>query len=61
VLINKNKLFGKHISIPFNQMLKDIIARFENFIGLFNICETINKTHILLANTFGIFLKFVWS
>jgi len=53
-------LFGKHISIPSGQMLKDIIACFENFIGLFNICEVIDKTHIPLADTFGLFKKFVW-
>jgi hypothetical protein len=60
VLINKNKLFGKHISIPFGQMLKDIIVCFENFIRLFNICEAIDKTHIPLANTFGLFFKKNW-
>jgi hypothetical protein len=54
-------LFGKHINIPSGQMLKDIIACFEIFIGLFNICEVIDKTHIPLVDTFGLFKKFVWS
>jgi hypothetical protein len=42
-------------------MLNDIIACFEKFIGLFNICEVIDKTHIPVVDTFGLFLKFVWS
>jgi len=61
VLINKNKLFSKHINIPSSQMLKDIIVCFEIFIRLFKICETIDKTHIPLVNTFGLFLKKIWS
>jgi hypothetical protein len=55
VLINKNKCFGKHITIPSGQMLKDIIVFFEKFIRLFNICEAIDKTHILLVDIFGLF------
>ncbi len=50
MLTNKDKLFSKYINIPSNQCLKDIIVRFENLIGISNICGTIDEIHILLKN-----------
>jgi hypothetical protein len=50
VLIDKNKLFSKYINIPLGQRLKEIIAHFENFIGILNICGAINRTHIPLVD-----------
>ncbi len=50
VLIDKNKLFSKYISIPSCQHLKDVIVCFENLIGIPNICGAIDGIHILLAN-----------
>jgi hypothetical protein len=38
VLIDKDKLMNKYNNIPLNQCLKDIIARFENFTCILNIC-----------------------
>jgi hypothetical protein len=39
VLIDKDKLINKYISIPLDQRLKDIIARFENLTNILDICE----------------------
>jgi hypothetical protein len=50
VLMDKDNLFNKYISIPSGQHLKDIIACFENLIGIPNICGVIDGTHIPLAN-----------
>jgi hypothetical protein len=50
VLIDKDKLFNKYISILLGQYLKDIITRFENLIGIPNICGVIDGTHIPLAD-----------
>ncbi len=43
------------------KFLRDIIAHFENFIGLFNICEAVDKIHIPLMETFGLFIIKNWS
>jgi hypothetical protein len=50
VLIDKDKLFNKYISILLGQRLKNIIVCFENLIGIPNICEVIDGTHILLVD-----------
>ncbi len=50
VLIDKDNLFGKYTTILSGQHLKDIIARFENLIGIPNICGTIDGIHIPLAD-----------
>jgi hypothetical protein len=50
VLIDKDKLFNKYISIPSCQHLKDVIVCFENLKCIPNICGAIDGIHILLAN-----------
>jgi len=50
VLIDKDNLFGKYITIPSGQHLKDIIVCFENLICISNICGTIDGIHIPLAD-----------
>ncbi len=50
VLIDKDKLFNKYINIFLGQRLKDIILCFEKFIGVPNICEAIDGTHIPLVD-----------
>jgi hypothetical protein len=50
VLIHKDKLSNKYISIPSFQHLKNIIACFEEITSLFNICGVIDGTHIPFAN-----------
>ncbi len=50
VLIDKDKLFSKYISILLGQSLKDIIARFENLTCVPNICGVIDGIHIPLAD-----------
>jgi hypothetical protein len=50
VLIDKDNLFNKYISIHLGQSLKDIIVHFENLTSIPNICGTIYGTHILLAD-----------
>jgi len=50
VLIDKDKLFNKYISIPSGQRLKDVIVHFENLTSIPNMCGTIDGTHILLVN-----------
>jgi hypothetical protein len=50
VLIDKDKLFNKYISIPSGQRLKDVIVHFENLTSIPNMCGAIDGTHILLAN-----------
>ncbi len=50
VLINKDKLFSKYISIASGQSLKDIIIHFENLTSRLNICGVIDGIQIPLAN-----------
>jgi hypothetical protein len=38
LLIDNNKLINKYICILIYQRLRDIIARFENLIGILDIC-----------------------
>lgn len=41
VLTNKDKMFNRYISIPIGQPLRDIIAQFDELMGLPNICNSI--------------------
>jgi hypothetical protein len=50
VLIDKDKLFSKYISIPSSKSFKDIIVRFENFTNILNICGVIDGIHIPLPD-----------
>jgi hypothetical protein len=50
VLIHKDKLFTKYISIFSYQNLRNIIACFEKITSLFSICGVIDGTHIPFAN-----------
>jgi hypothetical protein len=50
VLIDKDKLSNKYITIPLGQCLKDIIAHFEHLTGIPNICGVIDRTHIPLVD-----------
>jgi hypothetical protein len=50
VLIHKDKLFSKYVSIPSYQHLKNNIACFEEITSLFSICGVIDGTHIPFAN-----------
>jgi hypothetical protein len=50
VLIHKDKLSNKYISIPYYQHLRNIIACFEEITSLFSICGVIDGTHIPFAN-----------
>jgi hypothetical protein len=50
VLIDKDKLFSKYISIPSSQHLNNIITHFENLTCIPKVCGALDRTHILLAD-----------
>jgi len=50
VLLNKEKLLSQFISIPSGPRLAKIIRKFKTLTGIFQMCGTIDGTHIRLAN-----------
>lgn len=49
-MCDKDKLFTEHINILWGEHLHKIIACFHDIMGMFNICEAIDGTHISLTD-----------